>query len=87
MLIAALVIGLLTAYYFGLKPAGYAAAGAAALFALAALIPSLSIPIYLVVAIGLIGLLFFGPRVQKPGRKTDFLRWTRRALKRLRRLL
>jgi len=87
MLIAALVIGLLTAYYFGLKPGGYAAAAAAALFAIAALIPGLAIPIYLVVAIGLIGLFSFGPRVQKPGRKTDFLRWAHRTLKRVRRLL
>jgi len=86
MLIAALVIGLLTAYYFGLKPGGYAAAAAAALFAIAALFPALSIPIYLVVAIALIGILFYGPRTQRPGHRADLLRWLRRVLKQLRRL-
>lgn len=86
MLIAAAVIGLLTAYYFGLKPGGYAAAGAAALFSIAAIVPSLAVPIYLVVSIALIGVLFFGPRVQRPGHRADLLRLLRRALKQLRRL-
>ena len=87
MLIAALVIGLLTAYYFGLKPGGYAALGAAALFAIAAISPGLAVPIYLVVSVALIGILFFGPRTQRPGHRADLLRWLRRALKQLRRLL
>ena len=86
MLIAALVIGLLTAYYFGLKPGGYAAAAAAALFGVAALFPGLAVPIYTLVSLALIGLLFIGPRVQRPGHRADLLRWVRRAVRQLRRL-
>ncbi len=78
MVVAAIVIGLVIAYYFGVKPGGYAAAVAAGLFVIATVVPPLATPIYVVVALGLIGVLLVGPRVQRPDSSRKYFRLARR---------
>ena len=82
MAIAAIIIGLITAYYFGIKPGGYAAAAAAGLFFTATVLPGLAVPIYLVVVVALIGVFFFGPRVQRPSSSRKYFGLAGRAAKR-----
>jgi ABC-type spermidine/putrescine transport system permease subunit II len=72
MFIAALVVGLITAYYLGLRAGGYAAAAAAGLFFVASVIPAISVGVYVLVAVGLVGLFTVGPRMQSSGtRRTN----------------
>ena len=66
MLIAALLCGLVTAYYFGIKAGTYAAAASAGLFLVAMTIPAWSSWAYALIAVGLIGVCFLGPRFGKP---------------------
>ncbi len=88
MIIAAIVIGLVTAYYFGVRVGTYAAVAAAGLFFLAAVWPSRALFIYGVTAVGFLGILMVGPRRQTPGAKADVMRllgktlgWVRRRFK------
>lgn len=74
MIVAALVIGLITAYYFGIRVGGYAAAVAGGLFLLAGLWPSKALLLYAVVGIGFLAVLTIGPRRATPGAKRDLLR-------------
>lgn len=62
MLLAALVIGLLTAYYFGVRHGIWAAGVAAGLFFVAAVMPPLKIVAYLLVAAGIVAIYAVGPR-------------------------
>jgi hypothetical protein len=67
MLIAALAVGLLTAYYFGLRP-GMVAAGATAALLLAALVmPGLRFYAYGVLGAGIVGVCMIGPKLRRPG--------------------
>lgn len=67
MLIAALLVGLLTAYYFGLRP-GMAAAGATAALCLVAMIaPHLAIFAYGAIGVGVGGVCVIGPRLRRKG--------------------
>jgi hypothetical protein len=66
MLIAALVCGLVTAYYFGVKAGTYAAGASAALFFVGTVIPGWSSWAYALIALQLIGVCFLGPRMGKP---------------------
>jgi hypothetical protein len=67
MLIAAALVGLLTAYYFGLRP-GMAAAGAtAALFLVAAVAPNLAIFAYGAIGVGVGVLCILGPKMRRKG--------------------
>jgi hypothetical protein len=62
MLLAAIVIGLLTAYYFGVRHGIWAAAVAAGLFFVAAVMPPLKIVAYGLVAAGIVGIYAIGPK-------------------------
>jgi|GEM_PF-4805359 len=77
MLVAVLLMGALAAYYFGLRVGAWTAAGTAMLCAAALVVPLYAIPIYVVLAIGAVGILIVGPRRKKP---TDAVRVTRTAL-------
>lgn len=81
MFLGALIIGLLTAYYFGIKPGLTAAAGAVLLFFLAALLPDTAVIIYSVVAVFITGVCWAGPRRESPDNdaRNALRRWTRRA--------
>ena len=65
MLTGALLIGLLTAYYFGVKPGIVAAAGSALLFIVADIIPALALGAYALVALYIIGVCVVGPRHER----------------------
>jgi hypothetical protein len=62
MLFAALLVGLLTAYYFGVRLGVMAAGATAGLFLCAAVIPGLTILVYLAVGVGVAGICLVGPR-------------------------
>lgn len=66
MLIAALAVGLLTAYYFGVRP-GMVAAGTTVALCLVALVPGLALYAYGAMAVGVFGLLWAGPRMRRKG--------------------
>lgn len=65
MILAAIVIGLITAYYLGLKAGGIAAAGSMLLFVIAQVVPGATMWAYAIVAVGLLALFAFGPKLQK----------------------
>jgi len=62
MLLAALVCGLVTAYYFGLRPGAAAAVIALVLFLAGSLIPGLGLVSYVAVGGGLVGVYAVGSR-------------------------
>jgi len=66
MLVAALGIGLLAAYFLGLRPGAYAALATAVVLIGAQLFPGLAMAAYLIVGAGAFGLFTFGPRLRKP---------------------
>ena len=74
MVLAALICGLVTAYYFGLRPGVIAAALALALFLAGAIIPGLGLISYVAVGGGLVGVYALGsrrPRDPAIGRALD----------------
>tara|TARA_R110002096_G_scaffold292224_2_gene486672 strand:+ start:120118 stop:120399 length:282 start_codon:yes stop_codon:yes gene_type:complete len=78
MILGALVIGAITAYYFGLRVGAFAAVGAAGLFVMGIVMPSKLLYAYGFVGLFVVGVLFIGPRL--PGRKekkADFMRISR----------
>jgi hypothetical protein len=78
MFIAALFVGLLTAYYFGIRAGGMAAMVALGLFMLAATVPVTTIPVYVVVAAGTAGVCVIGPRRTPPEEENNFRRLGKR---------
>jgi len=82
MLIAALVIGVLTAYYLGFKPGVLAAGASAILFVIAATVPGCALGAYAVIGVGVLALCTIGPRVQKQSNKQRFMALGRDLLKR-----
>ena len=77
MLIAALFVGALTAYYFGLKWAAYAAAATALLCVAATFMPRWSLPIYGAIAVGIVAIFIIGPRRKRPADAVLAVRWLR----------
>jgi hypothetical protein len=74
MLLAALVCGLVTAYYFGPRPGVAAAVVALGLFLAAAIIPGAALAAYVAVGGGLAGVFALGarrPRDPVVGRAVD----------------
>ena len=65
MIIAAAIIGLITAYYMGTRPGIYAAAASSALFFLALAVPAFSFYCYVAVAIGVATIVTIGPRLER----------------------
>jgi hypothetical protein len=66
MVLAALILGALAAYYFGLKKGAYVAAATFVLCVVALFVPRLAIPIYVAIAIGMFALWQIGARRQRP---------------------
>ena len=85
MLIAAAAVGLLTAYYFGLRPGMMAAGVTAALFLIALVAPGLALYAYGAVAVGVFGLLWAGPRMRRKGSPSQLALLARLGLARARR--
>lgn len=67
MFLAAIVVGLLVAYYFGTRPGAAAAGATAGLFFLAAVIPVTALYVYTLVCIGVAGVVVLGPKLKRPG--------------------
>lgn len=89
MVIAALVIGVLTAYYLGFRVGMYAAGASAALFFVAMIMPHWALPAYGIVGVGVLAVCLIGPKVQNKTHKQRFMSVARdlatRAFKLLRR--
>ena len=77
-MIAAVVIGLVTAYYFGVRNGGIAAAVAGGLFLAALVMPGRALMIYGLVGVGLMAVLALGPRYGRPGARANLLKVVRR---------
>ena len=80
MIIGAILIGLITAYYFGLRNGGIAAGVSFSLFLLALAMPNMLLWIYGFVGVALSFVLVLGPRMpNQKKKKADFLRFGRKA--------
>jgi hypothetical protein len=80
MLVAALIVGGLTAFWFGLRPGAYAA-GATALACLVAMVmPSLAMWIYVGIGAGVVTVCTIGPRRANPTHAAKATRALRRGL-------
>ena len=66
MFIAALLVGLLVAYYFGVRPGMFAAGAAVMLFLLAAVVPAAAAYAYVLVCAGVAGVVVLGPKLKRP---------------------
>jgi hypothetical protein len=79
MLIAAILVGALTAYYFGLRPGMYAAIATFVLGAVALFVPRLAWPVHLAMAAGAIAIWQIGSRRPRPNDAVLATRFVRRA--------
>jgi len=83
MLVAALVVGAVTAYYLGLKAGGVAAVVAGALFLVAMVVPGVRWTIYLGVGAALVAICWIGPKLPRRKDSQIALGWAKRLGKRL----
>jgi hypothetical protein len=74
MILAALFIGLLTAYYFGIRAGSAAAVTSLGLFLLVAFMPGVKLLVYGLVASALVALFIVGPRTTPPDDATQLRR-------------
>jgi hypothetical protein len=65
MLVAALIVGALTAYYFGLRLGMYAAAATAGALFATLVIPGVTWMVYGAIAVTMVGLVYLGPKYGK----------------------
>ena len=77
MLLATLIVGGVTAYWFGLRPGAWAAAATLVLLIVAANRPELATPIYAALAVGVVGVTVVGSRRQRPTDAVRATRWVR----------
>ena len=77
MLLATLLIGGLTAYWFGLRPGAWAAAVTAVLMLVAAVVPTLAMPIHLLLAAAVLLVPLVGSRRERPPDAVRAARWVR----------
>ncbi len=79
MILAAILVGLLVAYYLGIEK-GIAAAGAVAvLFTVSAAFPESKLYVYLVVGGGVAAVSLFGPKFQTEETRRGFAKWKKQA--------
>lgn len=87
MILGAVIVGVITAYYFGLKAGGFAAAVAFGLFFLGIVMPSKILWTYGVVGVFVAGVLVVGPRLpSRKEKKADFFRVGRKGMRSVLRL-
>ncbi len=82
MLVAALVVGVLTAYYFGLRLGMYAAAATAGALFATLVVPGMTWLVYGAVAVTIVGLVYLGPKYGKAAGVSGVrqaLGWSKRA--------
>jgi hypothetical protein len=66
MIIAALVVGAITAWYFGLRPGLWAAVGTALLCLAAVFVPRYALHIYVGLSVAVVGVIIVGQRRPRP---------------------
>ncbi len=77
VLITAVIIGLLTAYYFGVRMGAFAAVGSAVLLVAALVLPGFSWQLYGLLAVFVVGVCLAGPKLGKSMPLGDVLRRSR----------
>ncbi len=82
MLLAALIVGALAAYYLGVRAGVLAAGVSAALFVAADIVPAVAVWAYLAVGAGVLGICALGPRFQKESHKQRVMSGVRAMAKR-----
>lgn len=80
MLLATLIVGGVTAYWFGLRPGAWAAAATFGLLLVAAFVPSAATAIHVLLALGLLVVCLVGPRRERPPDAVRATRWVRGAI-------
>lgn len=82
MILGAVIVGVITAYYFGLKAGGFAAGIAFGLFLLGIVMPTKILWTYGTVGVFLTGVLVIGPRLPShKEKKADFFRVGRKGMR------
>jgi membrane protein implicated in regulation of membrane protease activity len=83
MLLAALIVGGLTAYWLGLRPGAWAAVATLALLLLAVIAPPLALFIHVGLAVSVLAVCVYGSRRERPADAVRATRWVRATLGRL----
>jgi hypothetical protein len=83
MLLAALIVGGLTAYWLGLRPGAWAAVATLALLMVASMVPPLAFFIHVALAVGLFAVCVLGARRERPADAVRATRWVRGTVGRL----
>jgi hypothetical protein len=77
MLLAALIVGGLTAYWLGLQRGLWAAVATFALLLVALFVPALAQPIHVLLAVGVLAVFIVGSKQQRPADAVRATRWVR----------
>jgi len=83
MLIAALIVGAITAWYFGLRRGLWAAVVAAILCTVALFMPRYAIPIYVGLSVAVVAVIGVGSRRPRPPDALLAVHWLRRRVRKL----
>ena len=84
MLLAALVLGGLAAYYFGLRVGAWTAAATFAVCVLAAFVPRLATPVHVLIAVAGFAIWRIGSRRPRPPDAVLAVRFVRHQIRRVR---
>ena len=82
MVLAALILGALAAYYFGLRTGAVVAASTFGACLVALFVPKLALPIYIAVAVAMFAIWQIGARRQRPTDAVLAVRFAQHAVKR-----
>jgi len=83
MILAALIIGVLTAYFFNVKLGVYAAGGSAMLLLFAFFVPQYSLPAYALLLVGVSSIFVIGPKMQRHKKNKGKVAWVKKAAARM----
>jgi hypothetical protein len=83
MLLAALIVGGLTAYWLGLRPGAWAAVATLAVLLVASLVPPLALFLHVALAVGVLAVCIAGARRERPADAVRAVRWVRSTISRL----
>lgn len=83
MILAAVVIGVLAAYFFGVKFGVYAAGAAALLLLFAFFVPQYSLPAYAILVLGITAIFVVGSRLERHQQNKNTVKWAKKVAARL----
>ncbi len=81
MVLAALILGALAAYYFGLRTGAVVAVATFVLCLVALFVPKIALPIYVAVAVGMFAIWQIGARRKRPTDAMLAMRFVQHAVK------